>query len=86
MSIQFPKAFRGEEIAPDAHEKLNEALGWASDFVKRTGFAAGTDHATLADIVFMGTYGVIRATGHVRLEKYPALEQWFRNMQKAIPK
>ena len=37
-------------------KKFHETLQWADDFVKPTGYVAGTDHMTLADISFMATY------------------------------
>ena len=40
-------------MAEDAHEKLAEALGWAAEMVEPTGYAAGTDHITLADLCFL---------------------------------
>ena len=43
----------GKEIAEGAHEKLAEALRWASDMVEPTGYAACTDHITLADLCFL---------------------------------
>lgn len=43
----------GKEIVEGAHEKLAEALRWASDMVGPTGYAAGTDHITLADLCFL---------------------------------
>ena len=50
--MQFPK-LQGKEIAEGAHDKLAEALRWASDMVAPTGYAAGTDHITLADLCFL---------------------------------
>ena len=43
----------GKDIPEGAHQKLAEALRWASDMVKETGYAAGTDHITLADLCFL---------------------------------
>ena len=43
----------GKEIAEGAREKLAEALRWVSDMVGKTGYAAGTDHITLADLCFI---------------------------------
>ena len=36
--------------------KFYEVLGWANDMVKETGYVAGTDHLTVADIAFIATY------------------------------
>ena len=35
---------------PEAHAKLAEALDWFSDMMEATGYAAGTDRLTLADL------------------------------------
>ena len=35
---------------PEAHARLAEALDWFSDMVEATGYAAGTNHLTLADL------------------------------------
>ena len=43
--------FSGKRHAePEAHAKLAEVLDWFSDMVEATGYAAGTDHLTLADL------------------------------------
>ena len=43
--------FSGKRRAePEAHAKLAEALDWFSDMVEATGYAAGTNHFTLADL------------------------------------
>ena len=34
----------------EAHARLAEALDWFSDMVEATGYAAGTNHLTLADL------------------------------------
>ena len=50
LSIQY-SVFSGKIRAePEAHAKLAEALDWFSDMVEATGYAAGTDHLTLADL------------------------------------
>jgi len=34
----------------DKKNRMHEVLGWVADFVKETGYAAGTNELTLADI------------------------------------
>jgi len=34
----------------EAKNRMHEVLGWVADFVKGTGYAAGTNELTLADI------------------------------------
>ena len=36
-------------------KRFHEVMGWVRDFIKPTGYVAGTNHMTLADIVFMAT-------------------------------
>nr|ACO15658.1 Glutathione S-transferase 1, isoform C [Caligus clemensi] len=69
----YPKVFGNQDIPKEAYEKLEEALGWANDMVKLSGFAAGTDQMTIADINWVGTYSNIKATGMVKLDKYKEL-------------
>ena len=37
-------------------ERFKEVMGWVNDFIKPTGYVAGTDHLTVADIAFLATY------------------------------
>ena len=37
-------------------EKFKEVMGWVNDFIKPTGYVAGTDHLTVADIAFLATF------------------------------
>jgi glutathione S-transferase len=77
---------KGEEITEEAYEKLSEALGWFSDFVKPTGYAAGTDHVTLADICLLSTYSMLRAVANIDLSKYKVLDEWYDRVRKEVPK
>ena len=48
----------GKEV-PDKENKdkrFKEVMGWVTDFIKPTGYVAGTDHMTVADIAFIATY------------------------------
>jgi hypothetical protein len=49
------------EVGPEQISRLKEVLGWVRDFTK-AGFAAGTNHFTLADICFLATYSSVLAT------------------------
>ena len=37
-------------------EKFKEVMGWVNDFIKPTGYVAGTDYLTVADIAFLATF------------------------------
>ena len=56
LHSQYPKKMRGEAIPDSAYDKLHEVLQWVSDFIKPTGYAAGTDHMTIADLVRMSRF------------------------------
>ena len=66
-------------------KKFYEVLSWANDFVKPTGYVAGTDHMTLADISFLATYSTVKATGYFDLEKYEELNAWFEKIKGEVP-
>eukprot|EP00096_Caligus_rogercresseyi_P012743 TRINITY_DN543_c0_g1_i1.p1 TRINITY_DN543_c0_g1~~TRINITY_DN543_c0_g1_i1.p1 ORF type:complete len:218 (-),score=57.88 TRINITY_DN543_c0_g1_i1:67-720(-) len=81
----YPKMFRGSEPKPEAFDKLKEVLGWANDMLKETGFAAGTENMTIADICWVATYSSIKESGILELEEYSELEEWFSKCTALIP-
>ena len=38
------------------YDRFKEIMKWVDDFIKNTGYVAGTNHFTLADICFVATY------------------------------
>ena len=58
-----------QEPAPDKLEKLKEVLGFMNEKVKKTGFASGTDHLTLADLAYLATTSTLVATGIIAGDK-----------------
>ena len=64
------------KIPEEKFTKLREVLGWVNDFVKPTGYAAGTDSLTLADITLITTFSTLQAAGNVDLSAYPELNAW----------
>ena len=66
-------------------ERFKEVMGWVNDFIKPTGYAAGTDHLTVADIAFLATFSTIAATEHFDLTPYPDVLAWFDKVKKEIP-
>ena len=62
--FQYPVAFKGkEDIDTEQYNKLKEVLGWAKDFIAETGYVAGTEKMTLADICFLATLSSMMAAG-----------------------
>ena len=64
LFLQYPIAFGGgDTIEKDKYEKLQEVLGWAKDFIAETGYVAGSEKLTLADLCFVSTLSSISASG-----------------------
>ncbi len=53
--------------------------------LRPTGYVAGTDHVTLADLAFLSSYTTFVAAGLVDISKYPALTAWFEKVKKEVP-
>ena len=60
-------------------------MGWVNDFIKPTGYVAGTDHLTVADLCFVATYATIEACGKFDLAPYAETNAWFEKMKTEIP-
>ncbi len=78
-------AYYSNQPGDKEYTRFKEVMGWVNDFVTPTGYAAGGDHATLADLAFMATYSSMEATGHFDLAAYPEAKAWFNKMKAEIP-
>ena len=81
----YPIMFGGPAPGPDKLERFKEVMGWVTDFVKPTGYMAGTESLTVADIAFLATYSTVVATGHFDLTPYPEVNAWFDKVKAEIP-
>eukprot|EP00096_Caligus_rogercresseyi_P006163 TRINITY_DN22422_c0_g1_i1.p1 TRINITY_DN22422_c0_g1~~TRINITY_DN22422_c0_g1_i1.p1 ORF type:complete len:232 (-),score=47.75 TRINITY_DN22422_c0_g1_i1:56-685(-) len=81
----YPKMFRNEDASKESLDKLHMVLGWANDMVKESGYVAGTDHMTIADLCWVATYSTLKACDVVPLDKYKELEAWFKKVVALIP-
>ena len=77
--------FGGPAPGEDKMDRFKEVMGWVNDFIKTSGFAAGTDCMTLADLAFLATYSTIEATGNFDLTPYAETNAWFEKMKAAVP-
>jgi len=85
LGCAVPVIFMGaQEPAPDKLEKLKEVLGFMNEKVKKTGFASGTDHLTLADLAYLATTSTLVATGIIA-DLPPELDQWYNKCKSLIP-
>ena len=57
FNLQYPILFgTGVPDKEMGDKKFQEIMGWVTDFIKPTGYVAGTNHLTVADIAFLSTY------------------------------
>ena len=60
LKLQFPILFGKEDPGREGKEKhFHKVMGWVRDFLEPTGYVAGTDHLTVADLAFVATYSTI---------------------------
>jgi len=84
--VVFPILFGKEDPGREGKEKhFHKVMGWVRDFLEPTGYVAGTDHLTVADLAFVATYSTIEAVGHFDLSGYPTIKAWFEKVKGEIP-
>lgn len=81
----YPIAFEGQKPGPDTLEKFKEVMGWVNDYIKPTGYVAGTDHLTVADLCFLATFATVVATEYFDLAPYTETNAWFEKLKKEVP-
>ncbi|CAB4055392.1 GST [Lepeophtheirus salmonis] len=81
----YPIMFANADVPAEKYDKLKEVLGWANDMVKETGFAAGTEEMTIADIAWVATYSSIKEADVIDLVPYKELDAWFTKCVALIP-
>lgn len=74
----------GTEPSEENVRKARQALVWAEDMIKTTGYAAGTNHITIADLAFVATFSTIQATNSFDLSDLPIWTEYFQRMTKQI--
>lgn len=78
--------FEKTKVAPEKYDRLREVLGWVNDYVKETGYVAGTKQLTIADLAILASYSTMRACGDiVDFSAYPALNEWFEKVKAEVP-
>ena len=74
-------------VSDEGKKNLAEAFGWLEDFIKPTGFVAGTKEMTVADLSALATVSSIEKTekNYIDLDEYPAIKEWLEKMKAAVP-
>lgn len=75
------------KIEEDKMQRLLEVLGWVNDFLAPTGYVAGTDHLTLADVGVVASLSVLVESGLLPDlgAKYPNIPKFMERMNNEIP-
>ena len=84
-NFQYPVLFGGPTPGPEKDERAKEVLGWLNDFIKPTGYVAGTDHLTVADLALMASFSTMAATENFDLTDYPETTAWFEKVKGEVP-
>ena len=80
----FMPNFPLSEIPSQAdYDRVKEVLGWVTDMIKPTGYVAGTNHMTLADIAFVATISTALATGDV-VVNMPKIANHTKNAYRSL--
>ena len=67
LYLQYHLAMsEADTIEKAKYDKLKEVLGWAKGFIAETGYVAGTEKLTIADLCFLATLSTIADTGRNR--------------------
>ncbi|TRY66937.1 hypothetical protein TCAL_07652 [Tigriopus californicus] len=82
--IIYPKMFEGKDPESGAKDKLKEVLGWVNDMIKKSGYAAGTDSLTLADLAFIASFSTLVETGSFDVSGFAELNAWFEKVKGEI--
>ena len=80
--------FKGNKDIPAPNQdKLKEAMGWIEDYLKPTGFVAGTESMSVADLSLLATYSSMEQCKNVyiNLEDFPESKKWAEKMKKLMP-
>merc|ERR1711974_384652 len=67
------------------YERFKEVMGWLNDLLKPTGYLAGTNHMTVADISLLASFSTMAATEHFDLTAYPEATAWFEKFKAEVP-
>eukprot|EP00094_Tigriopus_californicus_P007950 TCALIF_07653-PA protein Name:"Similar to GstD4 Glutathione S-transferase D4 (Drosophila melanogaster)" AED:0.36 eAED:0.37 QI:0/0/0/1/0/0.33/3/0/211 len=78
------KMMKGIEPPKKDLERAHQSLLWAEDMIRATGYAAGTQNLTLADLAFVATFSTIQATEAFDLSDLPIWKEYFPRITKLI--
>jgi glutathione S-transferase len=77
-------AFHGKEQTPENFKKLEDAVELLNTFLDTTGFVAGTQTLTVADLAIFASISTIEVF-HFDFLPYPRVQKWLKLMKETAP-
>ncbi len=81
---KYPLALSGIPIPDSARAKFKEVLGFANEMVKKSGYIAGTDHITLADLSCLASFSTMIEMDGMDVGPFPELRAWFNRVKGEV--
>ena len=66
------------------NDTLKEILTWCEDFLKQSGFIAGTQNISIADFSFLANISTLKDFGVFDPKEYPDLMAWMERCKKNV--
>jgi len=79
----YPVIFGKAPVDPEKKEKLDEALGFLEEYIRREGGYAAGNHMTIADFSLAASLSTIDATGH-DFSKFAELTKYYKKLQGEV--
>lgn len=74
----------GGEPTPENFEKCENAMQLLNGFLEKSGFVAGTEEISIADIVIFASISTFEIAGF-DFSAYPKVEEWLEMMKESAP-
>lgn len=74
----------GKEQTPENFEKCQKAMGWLNGFLEKSGYVAGTEEISIADIVIFASVSTFEIAGF-DFTDYPKVKEWLDMMKESAP-
>ena len=84
FNFQYPQIQGKGKPDEDKYERCKEVMGWLEHYLGSTGFVAGTESMTIADIACLASVSTFMATGHFDLSGYEKVNAWFDKMKGLV--
>lgn len=80
----YMAAMFGGEAKPENLKKCENAMELLNGFLEKSGFVAGTEEMSIADIVIFASVSTFEIAGF-DFSAYPKVEEWLEMMKESAP-